>query len=131
MPDLERIEKELVALTEFCPDFANCQNSTLYVLEGMLEGNEDIEYHTSIISRVYDKDDDKKRPVAYMYIDFLGVGKKFFVADKSSNQFVTLNQQEFENKYECYESDRSKVSGIRPWENSCSTAKREEDAVCI
>lgn len=44
-------------------------------------------------------------------------GKVSFFADKDTGQFVQLPQEEFINRFECYEQDLKNLGGIRPWED--------------
>ena len=41
-------------------------------------------------------------------------GKKFYYAGKA--KFNELSKEEFEAKFECYESDMEKLNGLRDWE---------------
>lgn len=68
-----------------------------------------------MVNRVYERDDQSKSPVVYVYMNLPQNGKKFYFADKG--QFVELPQKEFETKFECYEMDMEKQNGHRPWED--------------
>ena len=68
-----------------------------------------------IINRVYEREDEKKTPILYVYVDLQDGGKKFYYADKEKKSFVGMSVKEFEDRFECYEEDRKKNHG-RPWE---------------
>lgn len=70
-----------------------------------------------VANRVYDKTDKDKNAVVYVYLDSKVSGKSFFFADKNKGQFVQLPQEEFINRFECYEKDLENLGGIRPWED--------------
>ena len=70
-----------------------------------------------VVNRVYDKTDKDKNAVVYVYLDSKVSGKNFFFADKNKGQFVQLSQEEFINRFECYEKDLKNLGGIRPWED--------------
>lgn len=112
----EMLEKQFKLLSEYYPDFAKCKNSTSSVLQNILLNHENLKFNRCVVSRVYDKNDDKKSPVLYTYIDLPGTGNKFYFADENSTQFTKLSKDEFEARFECYEMDMEKTNGLRDWE---------------
>lgn len=115
--------EKLKAIQEYCPEFATCQNSTMAILQGALqEGN--INFNRCMVNTVYNKNDENKEPVIYVYADLPDVGKKFYYADKENQCFKETEQLEFENMFECYEVD--KKNGLKPW-NDLSYKKEEQD----
>ena len=63
----ERISKSLSELPKYRPDFANCQNSTMYYLEQIFSRYFASFLDRCVIKRVYDKNDNEKK-LLYMYI---------------------------------------------------------------
>lgn len=121
LPAEEAIKKQFELLYDYYPEFAECQNSTIEVLKSILLNHKNFNYDRCVINRVYEKEDSKKQPVMYIYIDFPEAGKKFYFADKTKGEFIELGQKEFEDRFECYEKDMKKYKGIRPWENGIET----------
>ena len=111
------IKKQLLLLSETCPEFATCQNSTMRVLKDILLSQEYLKFEKCVIHRVYNKIDEEKGPVLYVYIDSNELGKKFYFADKMTGQFIELPQEEFIKQFECYEEDLERANGFRPWES--------------
>jgi len=118
LPQEESLKKQLLLLQQIHPDFATCQNSTSTILQGVILNNSNLEFNKCVVNRVYDKSDNDKKPVLYVYADLAEAGKKFYYANKDSNTFIELEQQEFTEKFECYEADLEKHKGLRPWEIS-------------
>jgi len=125
-----KINQKFSLLKKWCPEFATCQNSTIDVLSGVLfENNENFEFKRCIVSRVYDRQDPKKQPVIYVYIETEGEGKQFFYADKDAGEFTGVSQDEFEAKFECYEADMEQMNGNkRPWETSQEIEVKKENS---
>lgn len=120
LPEQDSIKNQFLILSKYYPEFATCQNSTMAILREVLLNNENFKYNRCVVNRVYDRKDENKRPILYVYVDFPQAGKKFYFADKDSSQFVELSQKEFEEKFECYDMDMKKNMAIyncsRPWE---------------
>lgn len=106
-PD-KNISEQFLLLSQICPEFATCQNSTIFALKDIILNNENFNFDKCVVDRVYDKSDKKKRPILFVYIDLVELGKRFYFADKELGQFVQLSQDEFTNKFECYETDLKK-----------------------
>ena len=113
----KNISAQLKLLARHCPDFAVCQNSSMKILNDILLTNKNLKFNECIINRVYSTSDEKKSPILYVYIDSNEIGKKFYLADKNSKQFVEFSQEEFTQQFECYEQDLKSTNGIRPWES--------------
>jgi len=113
----ENVAAQLLELSKLYPDFAECQNSTMCMLKDVFLNHENIGYDECVVNRVYNRDDEKKRPTFYAYIDYGNeAGKKFYVANKEEGKFDEYGLEEFEKQFECYEWDLKKSNGIRPWE---------------
>lgn len=111
------ITNKFALLKKWCPEFATCQNSTINIIRDVLfEHNEHFEFKRCIASRVYEREDTEKQAVLYVYMELEDGQKQFFYADKENGEFVTKSQQEFEQKFECYEKDMEKLGQKRPWE---------------
>jgi hypothetical protein len=119
------IEKKLSILKEHCPEFATCQNSTMTAL-GLLINEENLNFNKCVVNRVYNRADEEKKPVVYMYVDLPNIGKKFYYADGERNQFVKISRKGFEERFECYEKDMQKQNGNRPWEAVKTKGKIED-----
>ena len=115
-PAEESLKKQLLLLQKAHPDFATCQNSTSTILQGVILNNDNLEFNKCVVNRVYDRADEDKRPVLYVYADLPNAGKQFYYADKETSEFVRLEQKEFAERFECYETDLEKHQGQRPWE---------------
>lgn len=114
-PD-RNIKAQLKLLEKTCPEFATCQNSSMNILSNILLNHKNLRFNKGIINRVYDREDDEKSPVMYIYIDSNELGRKFYYADKNEGQFLEVNEEEFTRKFECYSRDLEKANGLRPWE---------------
>lgn len=112
------INNKFELLKQYCPEFASCQNSTMDILKiVLLKPNEYFKFNRCIASRVYNREDAEKQAVLYVYMESEEFEKQFFYADKEKGEFISLTQEEFEAKFECYESDLSEISDHkRPWE---------------
>lgn len=117
LPQEESVKKQLELLEEYYPEFATCQNSTIDVLKDVILNQENLKFNKCVVNRVYEREDENKRAVLYVYIDLPEVGKKFYIADKEKGKFLDIPQKEFEEKFECYERDIGKLQGHRPWED--------------
>lgn len=111
----EDLKNQFVLLSEKCPEFATCQNSTMRVLRDIFLDSENLDYRC-IVNRVFDKDDKEKRPVLYVYIDLEEAGEKFYYADKETGQMVNLSKKEFIERFQCYKYDLEKTNGKNPWD---------------
>lgn len=99
------VKRQLELLEKMYPDFATCQNSTAAILKGALLAGENLQYDRMIINRVFDKNDETKKAVLYVYMELSGQEKVFFYADAKENKFQIASVMEFEEKFMCYESD--------------------------
>lgn len=124
--DEESLRRQLDLLGEYYPEFANCINSTIKVLQGVLLNNNNLQFNRCVLKRVYERNDEDKKPVLYVYVDLPQTGKKFFFADKETCSFSELTQEEFERKFECYEHDLENNHGIRPWEEKEAKEEYED-----
>ena len=122
LPAGESMRKQLHLLAEYCPDFSKCQNETMQILQGIVLNQRNLKFNKCVVSRVYAKEDIRKRPILYVYADLPEEGKKFYFASSESMEFMELSQNEFELAFECYVKDIEKHDGHRPWEEE---AKRE------
>lgn len=126
LPTEESIKKQLALLAEYYPEFATCQNSTIDVISQVVLNQENLTLDKCVVNRVYEKDDEEKRPVLYVYVDSQELGKKFYIPDKAAKQFAEIPSEEFVSKFECYEMDMKKQNGHRPWETIEDVQKVED-----
>lgn len=101
----QNINKQFLLLSKVCPEFATCQNSSMSIISDILLYNKNFKFEKCCVNRVYDKADKEKRPVLYVYIASKELGKKFYYANKENGKFVELPQEEFLEKFECYDKD--------------------------
>ena len=125
LPVAEELKRELNAIKEYCPDFAKCQNSTTGILQCAVLRQENLNFNKCVVSRVYAREDLEKKPVLYVYADLPEMGKQFYFADEQKGEFIQTTQQEFEAKFECYQTDLTKAKGHRPWESITEINKQE------
>ena len=114
----KNIEAQLKLVQRVCPEFAQCQNSTMQMLKSISFNNPNLKFKKCVINRVYEKDDEDKNPVMFVYFDSDKLGKKFYYADKEQGQFIELPSKEFEKRFECFENDIEKNNGHRFWEDT-------------
>ncbi|MBQ2835287.1 MAG: hypothetical protein IJE68_00390 [Clostridia bacterium] len=124
------INRKFALLKEWCPEFASCQNSTISVIQDVLfETNDKFDFKKCIASRVYDRADDNRDAVLYIYMELEEQQKMFFYADKQSGEFISLSQEQFEAKFECYDRDLEKATdNKRPWENGEKIQENKENS---
>lgn len=113
----QNIQEQLELLERVCPEFANCQNSSIRILSDILLAGENLKFDRCAVDRVYNRSDEDKSAVMYIYIDLGELGQKFYVANKSQGQFLEMSQEDFTKQFECYEEDmkkhgRNKTMGI-------------------
>lgn len=124
LPPEEAIQKQFEFLREYYPQFSTCENSTTAILSDSFSDLKNLKFNRCVINRVYAREDKNKRPVIYVYLDLPEVGKKFYYIDKETAEFIELSQKEFEEKFECYEMDLEKYHGVRPWQETEQTRKK-------
>lgn len=105
---VQNINKQFLLLSQACPEFATCQNSSMSILSDILLSNENLKFNKCVANRVYCRTDKEKRPILFVYIDSNELGKRFYFADKNEGQFLELPQEEFTKRFECYEEDLKK-----------------------
>lgn len=110
------IEMQLQLLSRYYPQFATCQNSTLTILQGISLGQDNLRLEKCVASRVYERRDDKKQPIIYVYAVLPTMVKKFYFANKQLGEFEGLSPEQFVSRFECYDMDIEKQGGVRPWE---------------
>ena len=121
------ISNKFRLLKSKCPEFAECMKSSMKMMQGILfEKNEKFDYKRCIASRVYDKSDAKKKSVMFLYFDLEDKGKRFYYADKNQGKFVQLPKEEFEEKFDCYETDMK--DNKRLWEQETEIEERMENS---
>ena len=121
------IQNKFKLLKSKCPEFAECMKSTIKIMQGILfEKNDKFDYKKCIASRVYDKNDEKKKAVLFLYFDFDDKGKRFYYADKQQGEFIELPQDEFEKKFDCYKVDLK--DNKRLWEQENEVKEQMENS---
>ena len=123
---LKDIKEQFVLLSKYYPEFANCQNSTMKVLEDDLLNNELLKYSKCVVNRVYNRVDKSKRPVLFVYFKFNEIGEIFYYADKAQGAFIELPKEQFLKQFEAYKIDIESNNGIRPWEEKATEQKTIE-----
>ena len=115
------IDAQLLMLSQICPEFTTCQNSSMRILTDVLLSNENLKFKRCIVNRVYDKSDKEKTPLIYVFTESEEFGRDFYYADKDIGKFIQLTEIEFTQKFECYEEDLKRSKGIRPWDTQEQT----------
>ena len=108
------IKEQFDLLAKEHPNFTQCQNSSMGLIMMMLD---EVEFDKGAVNRVYDKRDEERKPILYVYIESEEFGRKFYYADKEKGQMVELPEEEFIKRFECYDMDLEKSNGVRPWES--------------
>lgn len=124
IPLEQKTQEQLSLLATTHPDFYKCQNSTISILAGNILNHPEMNYQSLIVNRVYDRNDDKKTPLVYVYCQMEDGNRVFFVTDTETQDFKKMDIESFAERYECYEMDLQKNNGLRPWETEI---QREED----
>lgn len=78
------------------------------ILSDVLLSNENLRFNKCVVNRVYNRTDEEKIPILFVYINSDELGNKFYFANKDEGQFVELPQEEFIKQFECYEEDLKK-----------------------
>lgn len=111
----KNMEEQLLLLKQACPEFCLCQNSSMSMLNTLLD-TENLNLDRCVVNKVYHRQDQERRPVLYVYAESEELGKRFYYADKEKEQFIELPQEEFTKQFECYDRDLKQENGQRPWE---------------
>lgn len=102
----QNVNKQFLLLEQTYPEFATCPEETTTILKDILLSSKNLEFDKCAINRVYDRTDEEKKPILFVYIDFGdALGKRFYFANESNGEFVQLPQEEFVNQFECYDED--------------------------
>lgn len=114
-PD-QNISKQLLLFSKTYPEFAACQNSSMKVLSDIFLNNENLKFNRCVVNRVYEKEDESKQPILFVYVDLNEFGEKFYFASKDEKMFIKLSKEEFEKKFECYNEDIKRHNMLKLWE---------------
>ena len=87
------IEKQLELIAKSLPEFAKTQNTTMKIMSYVFSKRPHLNLRKCVVNRVYNREDSKKEPVVYLYVESESIGKKFFVASNEENQFVKLSRR--------------------------------------
>ena len=120
----DKIKEILKSVENYCPEFATCNMETSVILEDFLS-RDGINYSRCVVERVYDREDKEKKPVLYVYVDVPGEGRIFFYADKECKRFVEVSEQQFTERFECYDMDLEQMNGRRPWEEEIINEEKD------
>lgn len=123
--ELMTIEQKILALSKYYTGFANSPNETIKFLKKMIVSDERLDFDRCVINKVYKREDENKKPIIYLYINLPETGKHFYAADKDTGNFIRMSEEEFEAKFECYETDIQKLHGNRPWKETRGKAQEE------
>lgn len=120
--EIVSIEQKLSVLANYYTEFASSPKETTKILRSIIACGKKLDFNKCVIDRVYEREDTNKSPVLYLYIDLPENGKHFYVADKGTKSFISMSEEEFEAKFECYEMDIQKLHGNKPWRGTRRTA---------
>lgn len=127
----KNICEQLSLLEKVCPEFAICQMSSIDILELVLLNHKNLTFNNTIVNRVYDRRDESKTPILFVYIDSDTFGKKGFLADKNKGQFVEITEKEFQENYACYKEDLLKNSKLMPWQRQERQESLQDDDIIM
>lgn len=113
----EKLKKQFELLYKCNPEFATFQNSTITILKDVFLSQENFKFKKAVVDRVYNKNDEDRNSVMYIYLDLPNSGKNFYCASKGEKCFNHLSQKEFEEKFACYDKDLENTDGIKPWDD--------------
>ena len=105
----KNISKQFLLLKKVCPEFATCQNSSMSIISDVLLSNKNLKFNKCVVNRVYDRADNEKTPILFVYIDSNELGQKFYFAN-NDGEFIESPQEKFIEKFECYEKDLKKYN---------------------
>lgn len=109
----QNIKEQLLLLEKICPEFATCPNSSMRIISDILLCNENLDFDRCITNRVYDKEDENKVPVLYVYVKSQDMGEVFFHASMEEGKFEESSRMDFEKRFQCYDVDLE--NGLPPW----------------
>lgn len=112
----QNVINQFKLLAQTCPEFSTCINPTTSILSKILLNHQNLNFNECVVNRVYNKSDEEKRPVLFVYINSNELGEKFYFANKNICQFVELPKDEFTKHFECYEEDKKRNNGLKFWE---------------
>ena len=125
LPLEQKIDNLLNYFKEKFPDFDKTQHGTISILSNIVLNHTLMNYKKLIINRVYNKNDDKKRPLVYLWFNLDDEKELFYIAE--NGDFTQMSREDFVNNYECYKNDLLKTNGIRPWENKNKTIQTDKE----
>ena len=99
-----KIEAQLAYLSKKYPNLAKNPIETTDLLTATVINKENMQADRSVVKNVYDKADESKEPVLFIYTS----SEKFYYANKEKAEFTKLPKEEFVNKFECYQMDIDK-----------------------
>lgn len=120
----EKISQQLELLARVQPDFSKFQNSTIAILEAILDHPE-MDFEKIEINRVYNKNKENKIPSIYVYCDTGEDNEFFYVAEPGDQKFSYMCKEDFIQNYECYDKDIEKMGGKRPWEECAKKIQKD------
>ena len=125
VPLEQKLSEQLKLLQEMHPDFYKCQDSTISILAGNILDHPEMDFEKIVVNRVYNRNDENKKPLVYIYCEMENEKNVFYVAEPAIGEFIKLNKQNFIENYECYEEDMKKTQGLRPWEKGAIDVEKD------
>lgn len=102
------IKKRIEILKEYQPKFLSCFNSSKAFIKLYLFYKDNFTCKKCIVSRVYLKEDEDKKPRMYINVETED-GKELYyiskVIDDKTDDFVEISKEEFLSKYDFFEED--------------------------
>ena len=84
----KNIESQFKLLQKVCHEFAKCQNSTMQMLRTISFNNPNLKFKKCVIDRVYEKDDESKTPVMFVYFESSNLEKSSIMRIKSRDNLL-------------------------------------------
>ena len=116
---MDKVKVGLKTLESLYPNFAHFQRETTAFLNHNILPFVNLE--KAVVDRVYAREDQEKKPVLFLYARDGNNEKQFFYVDESIGRFVNVSQEEFEQRFECYEKDLIALQDRRVWDDGVHT----------
>ena len=112
----EKMEKLLSLIPAYREEFATCQNSTISFLQNVVLPQPNLVFDACVLGKVYQREDQEKKPIVYAYSRFPDGSEAIFYADAEKKSFVPLSIEEFDKRFSLYETELEERKGKKPWE---------------
>ena len=119
--------KEVLNLTQETYGYTFDNQETMMGILTTALDIEKLKLERCVIKRVFEKEDKEKTPVVYAYLEKEDGQQDFYYVDVDTKSFIKMTQEQFEEKFECYELDLERDNGVRPWEEGYGKIEKNEN----